>query len=230
MRLGAAGARALAAAILLQAGCAPVPRADASRSAPIAFEPSCPGYRGVDRLKLSQQLATSESTPSAYLDQVSPPDDAGLAPAADARVVIRAAAPESVLDPMTTRAVVWQDSAGAWWYWRRTFDYGWIRRSTPQVDGSVSWEPDLYPPSAGRLPPSETARIAFLLPHPCRSADPPVWPRQIPLQSGGSRACPLDAASYLMRIQRPGLPSEEISIPCENGTMTFDLLKAVLGR
>ncbi len=138
--------------------------------------------------------------------------------------------PESATDPMTTRAVVWQDATGTWWYWLRTFDYRWVRQSAPNADGTVAWEPERYPPSMGALPVSTAEQVEFLLSHPCRAGDPPAWPRSTPLQSGLARQCPLDAASYLLRIQRRDGTTENISVPCDNETMTFRLIRTVLGR
>lgn len=229
MKSGAAACRLLAASLVLTGGWAPPP-ASAVTPAPAAGEPSCPGYSGVDRRRLAQLVAAAEPGPSAYPDPASVPEEAAVHPEADARVIIKAALPESAMDPMTTRAVVWQDSGGRWRYWRRTFDYSWVRQSTPHADGTVTWEPERYPPSSGALPEATAGQIEFLLSHPCRTSDPAAWPSETPLQAGGLRACPLDAARYVMRIERRDESVEQISAPCENGTMTFQLIETVLGR
>lgn len=225
----AAACRILTAGLALTGGWAPPPAA-AVTAPQAAAEPSCPGYQGVDRRRLGRLVEAAEPGPSGYLDGVSVPEEAAVRPAADARVIIRAALPESAMDPTTTRAVVWQDAAGAWWYWRRIFDYSWVRQSTPNADGTITWEADRYPPSTGSLPAPDAEQVEFLLSHPCRASDPPAWPRETPLQFRRTRACPLDAARYVMRIQRRDGAVENVSAPCENETMTFQLIKTVLGR
>lgn len=219
----------LAASLALTGGWAPPPVA-AAMTPQTAAEPSCPGYVNVDRRRLARLVEAAGSSPSGYLDRVSVPEEVTVRPEADARVVIQAALPESAMDPTTTLAVVWQDAAGAWWYWRRTFDYSWVRQSAPNADGTITWEPERYPPSTGSLPAPAVEQVEFLLSHPCRTSDPAVWPRETPLRSGRTRECPLDAASYVMRIQRRDGAVENISAPCENETMTFQLIKTVLGR
>lgn len=228
--MGRAAACSLVAASLALTGGWASPPATAAIAVQAAVEPSCPGYPDVDRRRLARMVEAAEPGSSAYLDRVSVPEEAAVRPQSDARVVIQAALPESAMDPTTTRAVVWQDAAGAWWYWRRTFDYSWVRQSVPNADGTVTWEPERYPPSAGALSGPDVEQVEFLLSHPCRVGDPAAWPRETPLQSRRTQACPLDAASYVMRIQRRHGPVEFISVPCDNGTMTFQLIKTVLGR
>lgn len=218
-----------AASLPLTGSCASPAAAD-NEPPDVAVEPSCPGYQGVDRPRLARLVASLTVTPSSYFDNISVPSEAVIRPQADARVVIRAAIPESAMNSTTTRAIVWQDAVGAWWFWRRTFDRNWVQRSTPQADGTVIAEPDPYPASSGSLPRPAVEQMEFLLAHPCRTHAPPAWPSQTPMQSGETRSCPLDAARYLMRIERSGGAVEHISAPCENDTMTFRLIELVLGR
>lgn len=226
---GRAAACSLVAASLVLTGGWAHPHAAAATVVQTAV-PSCPGYQGIDRRRLARLAQAAGPASSVYLDRVSVPEEAAVRPHADASVVIQAAMPESAMDPTTTRAVVWRDAAGEWWYWRRTFDYSWVRQSAPTADGTVTWEPERYPPSGGALPRPDAEQIEFLLSHPCRAGDPAAWPRETPLQSRGTRACPLDAASYVMRIRRRDGTAENISVPCDNETMTFQLIKVVLGR
>lgn len=221
--------RILSASLALTGGCAQSPpRVPVTPQ--VAAEPSCPGYQGIDRRRLARLADESGPRATGYLDHVFVSEGAPSRPEADARVVLQAALPESAMHPMTTRAIVWQDAAGAWWFWRRTFDYTWVRQSMPNADGTITREPERYPASTGSLPAPTVEQIEFLLAHPCRISDPAAWPHEIPLQSGQTRACARDAASYVMRIQRRDRAVESVSAPCDNETMTVQLIKAVLGR
>ena len=46
---------------------------------------------------------------------------------------------------------------------------------------------------------------------------------------GEDRRCPLDAARYRMRIHARDGRMETVAAACENGSMNFQLMAAVLG-
>lgn len=154
-------------------------------------------------------------------------------PPVDARVVMTAVEPPGGLYRNEVWSVVWQESDGAWWFWRQNRlnelpgPPPFLPPNATDVEAAAYREamanyppPDhiRWPPEHGRLSRSKTELLEAALADPCRAWEPDLWPWNPPLRPARRQPGPPHPADWTpihVWIREMGRPPRMITEPNE---------------
>jgi hypothetical protein len=215
------------------AGAQSVPQAG-DRAAPPPRD-RCVRLANIDWRRLERQTPANEADDAArlqpYLARAMIPAEATLRPSAEADIVIRAYIPTHRYYQTESRAVVWREPDGEWWFWRQQLDWG--APELPPIPPNAlapgeTWRPppprttdERFPPASGRLSAVQASALETAWSDRCRVWEPGAAGSPLPLrrpEPGDSRRerwCPHGATPIMGEITERGRPARLHFYPCD---------------